>query len=171
MQVNNRWLTDELYKLGKQQARVVSSGHEDYMDLLHDVLATFQVRINANKLDPKKITKALLFIALKHTWINKYQKENTQRKKLGSIMEHQDFLADLEYSNEIDKKMEAVSTIYSTLAPIEKELFLLRFVNKSNKRLVCTKLKLNSADFNKIEDKIIDNILEYYKKNGTTEKE
>lgn len=167
---NTNWLTEELYKLGKQQAKIVSSGNEFYMDLLHDVLTSFQTRINIGKLDPNGITKNLLFISLKNTWLNQYQKQSTRLKKMGSVLEHQDFLADLQYSDAVDRKMSSVDRVYNTLNPVERELFLLRFVNRSNKKLVCTKLKLQSHEFNKIEENIITKIQNEYN-DGTTKEE
>ena len=166
---SNHWLTDDLYRLGVQQSKVLSSGASTYRDLLHDTILSLSQRVEKGKLDPSKITKGLLFISMKNLFLNQKLKEGSRNRRESEVTEQLNYLNDLEYSELNDKRMESVSGVYESLNSVEKEFFLLRFVNRSNKKIISTKLNLSSLAFNEMEDSIKTKIKEEY--NGKTQKD
>jgi len=160
----NSWLTDDLYRLGIQQSKVLSSGASTYRDLLHDTLLSLSQRVDRGKLDPSRITKNLLFISMKNLFLNQKLKEGSRNRREREVSEQLNYLNDLEYSELNDKRMESVSGVYESLNSVEKEFFLLRFVNRSNKKIISTKLNLSSLAFNEMEDLIKTKIKEEYGK-------
>jgi hypothetical protein len=91
MQVRNNWLSNELYKLGLQQSRLLYP--EASEDLLHDVLEKFQLKINLGKLHPSNINKNLLFISIRNAATNIHTQQQSRRKKVDSITEELRFQA------------------------------------------------------------------------------
>lgn len=162
--MSSSWMTQELYTLGLKQAKVVTTGSEFYLDLLHDVIIQFEDKIKNNKLKPENINKNLLFISLKNTWINSELRNNNRRGKLGGILENAMFLTELEYDETTDDKMSAVSKTYEGFTPFEKTFFLHRFVSRKNKKLMMKKLNLKLQEFDQIENDIKDKIKSKYEK-------
>jgi hypothetical protein len=157
-------MTQELYTLGLKQAKVVTTGSEFYLDLLHDVIIQFQDKIKNGKLKPENINKNLLFISLRNTWLNSELKNNNQRGKLGGILENAMHLNELEYDDTTDNKMACVSKTYENFEPHEKVFFLHRFVSRKNKKLVMKKLNLKLYEFNDLEESIKNKIKSEYEK-------
>jgi hypothetical protein len=101
---------------------------------------------------------------MKNLFLNQKLKEGSRNRREREVSEQLNYLNDLEYSELNDKRMESVSGVYESLNSVEKEFFLLRFVNRSNKKIISTKLNLSSLAFNEMEDLIKTKIKEEYGK-------
>jgi hypothetical protein len=160
MQVRNNWLSEDLYKLGLQQSKLLFP--ESPSDILHDTLLNLQERINRGKLDPKDITKNLLFISIRNRMYNIKVQEQSRGKKLESITEELKYLSELEYSTTFDEKMSSVSRVYEELNEDMKSFFLQRFVNRGTKKAVMQKFRLTSEQFIEIEETLKELIRQNY---------